>query len=218
MQQVDPNWAGIMGSPTGQPKPPQAGPAQQVQPWTNNVQADPYLTENIDWIRERRDASNVQNQKARAFGDIDTLSKAQGKSIESQLARRGMGGSGAGIEAQAGATDAAARAKVRAGMDIDQAEQGRQDALALGASGIMKAPSQYALGQQGLNLQQMQANQGQQNWLAQFQAQQQQGAMDNYMKMLQIFQNEPQGSPYSQGSYGSYGGGSYGGGAGIGGR
>lgn len=162
-------------------------------PMTNTVKEDPYLTENIDWIRQRRDASNAEGQKQRAYGDIDQMAQANSKNIEGMMARRGIGGSGIAIEGQQKNLDSAARAKVRAGMDIDQQEQARQDNLALMASNIMRAPSAYNLGQQQANLGQWQAQANQNNWLAQFQAQQQQNQTQNYMDLYKMFGQVPGG-------------------------
>lgn len=171
------------------------GGMQGGQPFQNVVHSDPNLSENIDWIRQRRAASNAQGQKQRAYGDIDAAATASGHGIEAMMARRGIGNSGIAIEDQKNNADAAARAKVRAGMDIDQAEQQRQDALALGSAGIMQAPSHYNLGQQAANLAQQGQQQGQNNWLAQFQQQQQNAQLGNYMQMMQMFNNVPGGAP-----------------------
>jgi hypothetical protein len=168
-------------------------------PLVNKVNEDPYLKENIDWIRERRSGNNVAAQKQRAFGDIDDLAAANSRGLDSMMARRGIGGSGISIESQKENMDAAARAKVRAGIDIDSAEQQRQDALALQAADIMRAPSAYNLGQQGLNLAQWQAQAGQNNFLSQFAAQQQQNQLGNYMDLFRLFggqQEQPVPAPW----------------------
>src|ERR1044071_7275145 len=80
---INPAMAGtqIQQGQGGTP-PPAGTPGVQGGTWTNNVQADPYLSENVDWIRERRGISNVQGQKQRAYGDIDQMASARGKSIE----------------------------------------------------------------------------------------------------------------------------------------
>lgn len=203
-------WYDPIGGPVGGGGGNPILPAQKAEPWTNNVQADPYLKENIDWLKERRGASDVDARKQRAYGDIDSLAASNAKGIDAAMARRGISNSGISIDNQKKSADEAARAKVRAGMDIDASETARQDALVMGAGNIMRAPSAYALGQGQLNLQQMQGAQGQQNWLAQFQAQQQNSAMNNYMQMLQMFQNQggnSGGGGSSRSGLGSYGGG-----------
>jgi hypothetical protein len=176
--------------------------APPTVPFENKVNEDPYLKENIDWIRGRRDASVMEGQKQRAYGDIDTLAQASSKGLDSLMARRGIGSSGISLEAQKENTDASARAKVRAGMDIDAGEQARQDALALNAANIMRAPSAYNLAQQGQNLGQWQTQQGQNNWLAQFQAQQQNNQTGNYMDLMKLFGSVPGGGGFKMPSGG----------------
>jgi hypothetical protein len=173
-----------------------------LSPMTNTVGADPYLKENIDWIRQRRDASNAQGQKQRAYGDIDSMANQASHGIEAAMARRGIGNSGIAIEGQKENLDAAGRAKVRAGMDIDAQEQQRQDQLALQAANIMRAPSAYNLAQQGQNLNNWQAQAGQGNFMAQFAQQQQNGQTQNYMDLMKMFGNVPGGAPVGGGGGG----------------
>lgn len=203
-----PEWGGNTMNPFiqvgGGPQPATSAAAAPaaISEFSSHVEDNPDLRWLADKFKSRFDTSNTKRAiDASNLGIMDAaaLGAADAKGA---MASRGVLGTGTGASFLNKRIFAPAqRAAAGAAKDIALDEQHRLDALTLGGLGIMKAPSDLALGQNaqalqqwmaanGFNIQNAQLAAGQQ---AQNFAQQQQ----QWQNMLQLMQ---QGNPYASGS------------------
>lgn len=111
--------------------------------------ADPNLQAQIDAYKKRLSTDTTGRAIDRAGSAISDAAAGAKAGQATELARRGTLGSGAGDQ-QMGQIDAAAeRAKAGSAAGISLGREGQLDQLVLGGQGIMSAPSQYGLAQQG---------------------------------------------------------------------
>lgn len=148
---------------------------------------DPNLQTQVDRLGRRMSSDTTQHAIQRAGGAIRDQGSAQQAALKTNLARRGIGGSGVGDQLSQNIDARTQRAQAGSASDISLGRERDLDALTLGGQGIMAAPGQYSmgrdnqdigaiaggvsaanpgaqlqLGQQQLGLQQWQAGQNQQ--------------------------------------------------------
>lgn len=148
---------------------------------------DPNLQTQVDRLGQRLSTDTTQHAIQRAGGAIRDQASAQQAALKTNLARRGIGGSGAGDQLSQNIDARSQRAQAGSASDISLGRERDLDALTLGGQGIMSAPGQFGmqrdnqdlsgisggigaanqgaqlqLGQQGLGLQQWQAANNQQ--------------------------------------------------------
>ena len=103
------------------------------------------LDEQYAAYKKRLSSDTTGRAIDRATGSIADAAAAQKSAQATQLARRGVLGSGVGDQ-ESGRIDAAAqRAQAGASADISLGRERDLDALVLGGQGIAAAPGQYAL-------------------------------------------------------------------------
>lgn len=170
-------------------------------------QEDPYLMESVGNLRNRMSADTTARAIDRASSGAADYAAGMGERAAAAGARMGRGGDfgGSAIEA------AAQRLQAKQAADISLGRERDLDTLALGGHNILSSPSQYGLAksgqtnqllgqvagfaptgaqlglaQQGLGLEQWRtgADIGYKNAL--LQQQQQQGGIDNYLKVLAL--------------------------------
>ncbi len=106
---------------------------------------DPNLQTQVDRLGQRLSSDTTQHAIQRAGGAIQDAGSAQHAALKTNLARRGLGGEGAG--GQLGSNIDARTQRLQAGSasDISLGRERDLDALTLGGQGIMAAPGQFSM-------------------------------------------------------------------------
>jgi hypothetical protein len=179
----------LMGS---QPPPPVAAPQVPAMPPLVNTTTP---SANAQWMVDQV-KTQMGNDPTEALINRNTLAAGDeqarvGAGLDSEMARRGITGTGAeGLQRQKLAMQGSSNlTQSNRDIRLDQAEKKKQ--FLLGSAGIMQNPDQLALQQQGLGLQQWNAQAGQQNAQAQMQQnaqlQQQQMAFQQQQALMQVY-------------------------------
>lgn len=164
-----------------------AAPAPAANTWTNEGAVPDYLMGAVKRLEGRSDASNTARAIDKSNAGIADSAALLAKDAKANMGSRGVMGTGVGnAYLQKNVFQPAQRMAAKGASDISQGEQTRLDNLALGGTAVLTAPSQIALANQGLNLQQ----QGQQQNFAlqqqQLKMQQDEAEMAKYRALMQM--------------------------------
>lgn len=175
---------GRITAPPLQP-PPGAGGGM-----TNTAQASPGLSYLTEKYKERLGAEPTERAVNMASSQARDVASGLAKEMEADFARRGILGTGAASqELQKRVYDPLQRQIAGQSAQIALGREGDLDRMVLGGVGLMQAPEQLALAQQGLGLQQWQAQAGHQLASQQAQAQQELARQQMAMQQQQMLSN-----------------------------
>jgi hypothetical protein len=135
---------------------------------------DPNLQTQVDRLGQRLSSDTTQHAIQRASGAIRDQASGQQAALKTQMARRGISGSGVGDQLAGNIDARSQRAQAGAASDISLGRERDLDALTLGGQGIMAAPGQYSMNRDNQDLSGIAGGVSAANPAAQLQHQQQQ--------------------------------------------
>lgn len=114
-----------------------------------NQGPDPLLMENVQNLRNRLSTDTTGRAIDRAGSKIADAAAGAKAGMRTNLARRGISGTGAGEQQLEQVDQAAQRAQAGSAADISLGREHDLDALVLGGEGIMRAPGEMGLAKEG---------------------------------------------------------------------
>ena len=151
-----PAAGGPMLSNTAQVNPDMAGFLEQYKAKLNATlgqsRTNPNLQTQVDRLGQRLSTDTTQHAIGRATGAIRDQASAQQAALKTQMARRGISGSGVGDQLAGNIDARSQRAQAGAASDISLGRERDLDALTLGGQGIMSAPGQFSMARDAADL------------------------------------------------------------------
>lgn len=187
------NWSGDT---------PAATPAAPAAPttWTNEGAVPDYLNRAVERYEGRFDTSNTARAIDRSNAGIADSAALLAKDAKANMGSRGVLGTGAGdAYLQRNVFQPAQRMAAKAATDLSLAEQDRLDRLAVGGTGVLALPSQVALANQRLNLDQMTAMNQDQRARESMDMQRENDEMAKWRALIDLEQSNPFAAPQSTG-------------------
>lgn len=111
---------------------------------------DPNLQTQVDRLGQRLSTNTTQRAIDVANSDVKARTGAANEALTTDLARRGVLGTGAEAQLRQRITEAGQRESARNAANISLGRERDLDALTLGGQGIMAAPGQYQLQREGM--------------------------------------------------------------------